>query len=109
MKDIPLPFELPPPDPTPTRPRASSRVSADDDQPPTPRQHTDLPLPLCGNGGSSRRAVHAAEAATLRELLDHLDRLLSVPAAPPLDDVDWRTVQRWAEEPRKASSAAAKG
>jgi hypothetical protein len=45
--------------------------------------------------------VHAAEAATLRELLNDLDRLLAVPAAPPLDDVDWRTVQRWAEEAAK--------
>lgn len=45
--------------------------------------------------------MHAAEAATLRELLNHLDRLLTVPAAPPLDDVDWRTVQRWAEDASK--------
>ena len=97
MRDIPLPFELPPPDPTPARPTRPTRVPADE-QPPTPRQHTDLPLPLSGNGGSSRRAVHAAEAATLRELLNHLDRLLTVPAAPPLHDVDWRTVHRWAEE-----------
>lgn len=102
MKDIPLPFELPSPDPTPSRPSTPPpRVSADDRQPSTPVQHTDLPLPLCGNGGSSRRAVHAAEAATLRELLNDLDRLLTVPAAPPLDDVDWRTVQRWAEEAAK--------
>lgn len=97
MNDVPLPFALPPPDTTPAKPVRHLRVPADH-RPPTPEQHTDLPLPLCGNGGSSRRAVHAAEAATLRELLDHLDRLLSVPAAPPLDDVDWRTVQRWAEE-----------
>lgn len=97
MNDVPLPFALPPPDTTPAKPVRHLRAPADR-RPPTPEQHTDLPLPLCGNGGSSRRAVHAAEAATLRELLNHLDRLLTVPAAPPLDDVDWRTVQRWAEE-----------
>lgn len=97
MLDVPLPFDLPPPDASESRPSALPRVPADD-QPATPEQHTDLPLPLCGNGGSSRRAVHAAEASTLRELLNHLDRLLTVPAAPPLNDVDWRTVQRWAEE-----------
>ena len=101
MKDIPHPFELPPLAYTPSRPSTHPPRVPADEQPPTPRQHTDLPLPLCGNGGSSRRAVHAAEAATLRELLNHLDRLLTVPAAPPLDDVDWRTVQRWAEDASK--------
>jgi hypothetical protein len=96
MRDVPLPFELPPPDPTPSRPTRPTRVPVDH-EPSTPRHHTDLPLPLCGNSGSSRRSAHAAEAATLRQLLDHLDRLIKHPAAPPLDDVDWRTVRRWAE------------
>ncbi len=59
---------------------------------------TDLPLPLCGNSGSVRRSVHAAEATTLEQLLDRLDRLLAVPAAPPLAETDWRVVRRWAEE-----------
>ena len=95
MRDIPLPFELPPPAPTPTKP---SRLPNADAQPETPRQHTDLPLPLSGNSGSSRRAVHAFEAATLRELLDHLDRLTVLPSAPSLRDTDWRVVKRWAEE-----------
>jgi len=98
MTDIPLPFELPTPDPTPAKLASRSRIPPDDRQRSTPEQHTDLPLPLCGNSGSSRRAVHAAEAVTLRQLLDHLDRLIKVPAAPPLDDADWRTIRRWAEE-----------
>jgi hypothetical protein len=42
--------------------------------------------------------VHAFEAATLRELLDHLDRLNKLPAAPPLHETDRRVVERWAEE-----------
>jgi hypothetical protein len=94
MQDVPLPFELPPPDPTPSR---VARVPVDE-TPPTPRQQTDLPLPLSGNSGSSRRLADAAEARTLAELLDLLDRLIKIPAAPPLDDVDWRTVRRWLEE-----------
>lgn len=94
MKNEPLPFALPPSDPTPSRP---PRVAADP-MPLTPRHDTDLPLPLSGNSGSSRGAVHAAEAATLRQLLDKLDRLIKVPAGPPLDDVDSRTIHRWAEE-----------
>ena len=98
MKDIPFPFELPPPDPTPSKHSTPpTRVPADE-QPPTPRQHTDLPLSPCGNSGNSRRAVHAADAVALRQLLDRLDRLLAVPAAPSLDDADWRSVRRWAEE-----------
>jgi hypothetical protein len=42
--------------------------------------------------------VHAAEAVTLRQLLNYLDRLTAMPAAPPLADTDWREVKRWAEE-----------
>lgn len=42
--------------------------------------------------------MHAAEAVTLSQLLDRLDRLLAVPAAPSLGDVDSRAVRRWAEE-----------
>ncbi|MBA2282867.1 MAG: hypothetical protein H0W25_16795 [Acidimicrobiia bacterium] len=42
--------------------------------------------------------MHAAEAVTLEQLLDHLDRLLSVPAAPSLADADRRAVRLWAEE-----------
>lgn len=94
MNNEPLPFELPPPDPTPSRrPRVHAELP-----PATPRHDTDLPLPLCGNSGSDRGAVHAAEALTLRQLLHKLDRLIKVPAAPPLDDLDSRTVHRWAEE-----------
>lgn len=48
------------------------------------------------------RAADAAEARTLGQLLDHLDRLIKVPAAPPLDDVDWRAVRRWVEEAAEA-------
>lgn len=94
MNNEPLPFELPPPDPTPSRP---PRVAADP-TPATPRHDTDLPLPLCGNSGNSRRAADVAEALTLSQLFEQLDRLIKVPAAPPLNDVDWRTVRRWAEE-----------
>jgi hypothetical protein len=53
--------------------------------------------------------VHAAEAATLRQLLDHLDRLIKVPAAPPLDDVHWRTVRRWAEEAAEGLASRREG
>lgn len=94
MKNEPLPFELPPPDPTPSRP---PRIPAEP-TPATPRHDTDLPLPLCGNSGSNRGAVYAAQAVTLRQLLDKLDRLIKMPAGPPLDDLDSRTVHRWAEE-----------
>ena len=97
MQDVPLPFELPPSGRAPSRPSRPPRIRADH-QPSAPRQHTDLPLPPCGNGGSVRRSVHAAEAVTLRQLLDRLDRLLVVPVAPSLDDADWRAVRRWAEE-----------
>ena len=54
--------------------------------------------------------MHAAEAATLRQLLDHLDRLLAVPAAPPL--ARCRLARGGAlgrGSPRKVSSAVAKG
>jgi hypothetical protein len=109
MQDVPLPFELPPSDSTPSSPSTSpTRVPADE-QPPTPGQHTDLPLPLGGNGGSSRRAPDAAEARTLGQLLDHLDRLMKVPAAPPLDDVDWRAVRRWLEEAAEALAIRRQG
>jgi len=97
MTDTPLPFELPPPDLTPAKP-AHQQAAPADRCPRTPGQHTDLPLPLCGNGGSVRRSVHAAEAVRLEQLLDHLDRLLSVPAAPSLADADRRAVRLWAEE-----------
>ncbi len=70
---------------------------------------TDLPLPLCGNSGSSRRAVQAAEAATLRQLLDHLDRLTAVPAGPSLADTDWRAVKRWAEEAAEGLASRREG
>lgn len=96
MHDVPLPFELPPPDTTPSRPSRPPRTPADE-QPATPEHHTDLPLPLCGNSGSSRRAIDAAEAATLEQLLDRLDRMLALPAAPSLAEVDFRAVRRWAE------------
>jgi hypothetical protein len=105
MKNEPLPFELPPPDPTPSRP---PRVPAEP-TPATPRHDTDLPLPLCGNGGISRRTPDAAEARTLGQLLDHLDRLMTVPAAPPLDDVDWRAVRRWLEEAAEALAIRRQG
>jgi hypothetical protein len=53
--------------------------------------------------------VPAAEAATLRQLLDQLDQLIKVPAAPPLDDVDWRTVRRWAEEAAEGLASRREG
>jgi hypothetical protein len=42
--------------------------------------------------------VDAAEAATLERLLERLDRLLAVPAAPPLAEADYRQVRSWAEQ-----------
>lgn len=106
MNNIPLPFDLPPPDATPTKPTPLSRVPADD-QTATPGQHTDLPLSLRGNGGSSRRAADDAEAATLEQLFEKLDRLLSIPAAPSLNDADHRAVERWSE--RAAAGLASRG
>jgi hypothetical protein len=97
MQDVPRPFELRPPDPAPSRPSHPTRVPVDHEAA-TQDHHTDLPLPPCGNGGSARRSVHAAEAVTLEQLLDHLDRLLSVPAAPSLAEADRRAVRLWAEE-----------
>lgn len=96
MNNIPLSFELP--RPTPAKPAHHSRASSADHQPSTPGQHTDLPLPLCGNGGSSRRAADTAEVATLEELLERLERMLAVPMAPPLASSDHREVRRWAEQ-----------
>ena len=95
MKDIPLPFKLPPP--TPAKPARPQRVPADRDSP-TPEQHTDLPLSLRGNGGSGRRAGDQAEVARLEQLMEKLDRALSTPSAPSLHDVGHRAVERWAEQ-----------
>lgn len=105
MLDVPLPFELPPPDATPSVASRPPRVPCDDPTA-TPEQHTDLPLPLSGNGGSSRRTADAAEAATLELLLARLDRLLAVPAAPPLAEADYRQVRSWAE--RAAATLASR-
>lgn len=63
---------------------------------------TDLPLPQSGSSGSRLDGDDDRGRPTAAELINALDRLLLVPVAPPLHDLDPHVVARWAENASEA-------
>lgn len=58
---------------------------------------TDLPLPLCGNGGNHGPATPALQAAGVEDVLALLDEARASLPRPPLDDLRAAAVKEWIE------------